>query len=62
MNQVKDQTIAELEGKLVDNLKLLLDLRFQKKLGNQVKNHFFRKIRRENARIKTLLTERSKHE
>jgi len=58
MDNLKEMTVADLEAKVIENKKLLLDLRFQKKLGNQVKTHMFRKLKRENARIKTLLQER----
>lgn len=57
MENMKDMTVADLEAKVLENKKLLLDLRFQKKLGNQVKTHMFRKLKRENAKIKTLLSE-----
>lgn len=59
MKELKEKTVGDLEAKVIENKKLLLDLRFQRKLGsNQVKTHMFRKLKREIARIKTLLTER----
>lgn len=58
MKNLKDKTVADLEAMVIENKKQLLDLRFQKKLGNQVKTHMFRKLKREIAVIKTLLTER----
>ncbi len=58
MKNLKDKTVADLEAMVIENKKQLLDLRFQKKLGNQVKTHMFRKLKREIAIIKTLLTER----
>lgn len=58
MSNLKTMSVADLEAKILENRKLLLDLRFQKKLGNQVKTHMFRKLKREIAAIKTLLSER----
>jgi ribosomal protein L29 len=58
MSNFKTMSVADLEAKVLENRKLLLDLRFQKKLGNQVKVHMFRKLKREIAMIKTLLNER----
>tara|TARA_B100001989_G_scaffold252795_1_gene236249 strand:+ start:2173 stop:2355 length:183 start_codon:yes stop_codon:yes gene_type:complete len=58
MSNLKTMSLADLEAKVLENRKLLLDLRFQKKLGNQVKTHMFRKLKREIAMIKTLLNER----
>ena len=58
MSNLKTISVADLEAKILENRKLLLDLRFQKKLGNQVKTHMFRKLKREIAMIKTLLSER----
>ena len=62
MKELREKTVADLEAMLIENKKLLLDLRFQKKLGNQVKTHMFRILKRLNAKIKTLLTEREGHE
>ena len=62
MKELRDKSVADLEAKVIENKKLLLDLRFQKNLGNQVKTHMFRKLKRQNANIKTLLTERECHE
>ena len=58
MSNFKTMSVADLEAKVLENRKILLDLRFQKKLGNQVKTHMFRKLKREIAMIKTLLNER----
>ena len=58
MKELRDKTVADLEAKVIENRKQLLDLRFQLKLGNKVKTHMFRKLKREIAMIKTLLEER----
>ena len=58
MKELRDKTVADLEAKVIENRKQLLDLRFQLKLGNKVKTHMFRKLKREIALIKTMLEER----
>ena len=58
MKELRDKTVSDLEAKVIENRKQLLDLRFQLKLGNKVKTHMFRKLKREIAMIKTLLEER----
>ncbi|MBL96595.1 MAG: 50S ribosomal protein L29 [Legionellales bacterium] len=59
MKELRDKTVADLEAKVIENRKQLLDLRFQLKLGNKVKTHMFRKLKREIAMIKTMLEERA---
>lgn len=58
MKALREQTVADLEAKVIENRKQLLDLRFQLKLGNKVKTHMIRKLKREIQVIKTLLSER----
>lgn len=58
MKALREQTLADLEAKVIENRKQLLDLRFQLKLGNKVKTHMIRKLKREIQMIKTLLSER----
>ena len=58
MKALREQTVADLEAKVIENRKQLLDLRFQLKLGNKVKTHMFKKLKREIQMIKTLLSER----
>lgn len=55
MKSLKGKTVGELEAIVIENKKALLNLRFQKKLGNQVKVDMFRKLKRQIARIKTIL-------
>ena len=59
MSDLREKTVADLEAKVIENRKQLLDLRYRKKLGNQVKTHMIRKLKREIAVIKTLLTEKA---
>ena len=47
MKALREQTVADLEAKVIENRKQLLDLRFQLKLGNKVKTHMIRKLKRE---------------
>lgn len=62
MKELREMTVADLEAKIIENKKQLLDLRFQGRLGNQVKTHMFRQLKRQNAQIKTLLSERENNE
>jgi ribosomal protein L29 len=55
MKSLKGKTVGELEAIVIENKKALLNLRFQKKLGNQVKVDMFRKLKRQIARVKTIL-------
>ena len=49
-------TIPDLEAKLIDNKKKCMDIRYAMKSGTKaVKTHILRKLRRDNARIKTVL-------
>lgn len=62
MTDIKKSSNEKLQEKILSNLKELLNLRMQKKIGKEVKSHLFKSLRRENARIKTLLKERAENE
>ena len=49
---------SDLRAKLEGNLVKLLNIRLQLRQGKQVKTHMFAKLRREVARIKTVLNEK----
>ena len=55
-NTLRNLSQSELEARYIDNLKRAMDIRFEIHKGaKQVRVHLLRKIRLENARIKTLL-------
>ena len=62
MRDLREQTSDVLEKRVVSNLRMLLDLRFQQKMGNKVKTHLFSKLKKEIAQVKTILQERQGNE
>ena len=60
--EVRDMTVQELENKLVDQKKELFALRFQHTV-NQLDNPArLKDVKKDIARVKTILTEKSKAE
>ena len=62
MRDLREQSSDALQQKVVSNLRVLLDLRFQQKMGNKVKSHLFSKLKKEIAQVKTVLQERRDNE
>jgi len=60
MIKLREHSSDELQQKILVNLRLLLDLRFQQKMGNKVKTHLFSKLKKEIAQSKTILEERGR--
>lgn len=58
---LRAMTIDELEAKLVEGKKEQFNLRVQQSTGQLSKTSQIRKVRREVARINTLITERKKN-
>ena len=62
-HELKDLTVTELEARLVDEEKTLQDLRFNKAITGQLENPArVRVIRREIARLKTIINEKNSAE
>jgi large subunit ribosomal protein L29 len=58
MKELREMSVADLQAKVIECRKALLDLRFQRKAGSsQIKTHRFRQLKRTIARIKTVLIE-----
>jgi large subunit ribosomal protein L29 len=55
MNEISNLSVEDLNNKLVDVKKELLTLRIQKSSGDEVKTHLFSSLKKDAARIKTLL-------
>jgi large subunit ribosomal protein L29 len=55
---LREKSVPELEDLLRDNSKELVDLRIRKETGQIEKPHMIKVLRREIARIKTLLEEK----
>ncbi len=62
MRDLREQSNDALQQKVLTNLKILLDLRFQQKMGNKVKTHLFSQLKKEIAQVKTVLQERKDNE
>ena len=58
---LRAMTIDELEAKLVENKKELFNLRIQQSTGQLQNVSNMKKVRREVAKINTLITERKKN-
>lgn len=56
--ELRELSQQDLESKLESNLVKLLDYRLQLRQGKSIKTHMIGMLRRENARIKTILTKR----
>lgn len=57
-NELRNKTVGELQNELLALLKEQFNLRIQKGLGQAAQTHLFRKVRKEIARIKTILSEK----
>ncbi|AGI27120.1 50S ribosomal protein L29 [Candidatus Portiera aleyrodidarum] len=58
MNKNRKKSIEELKNNVVSLLNEQFKLRMQKKIGQLNKNHLFKKIRRNIARLKTIINEK----
>ncbi|MBN1403783.1 MAG: 50S ribosomal protein L29 [Opitutales bacterium] len=56
---LKSKTAAELDLLLREHTRTLLDMRLARRSGSVEKTHLFRELRREIARIRTLLAKKS---
>ena len=61
INDLRSLTVDELEGKLLELKKEQFNLRVQQSTGQLQNTANVRKVRREIAKINTLLTERKKN-
>lgn len=57
-NELREKSVLELQQQLVELLKEQFKLRMQKNTEEMTKTHMFKKIRRNIARIKTILKEK----
>ncbi len=60
MNDIRKLTTEEITKKISDNKKELFDLRLKQATGNLDKPHQIKKLRKEIARLKTVLNEKKK--
>lgn len=58
-NELREKSIEELNGKLIELLKEQFNLRMRKATGQLSQSHLLGNTQREIARVKTLITEKS---
>lgn len=56
--ELREKTVGELKNELLALLKEQFNLRIQRGVGQNPQTHLFRKVRKEIARIKTILCEK----
>jgi large subunit ribosomal protein L29 len=61
IKDLRSMTVDELEAKLIESKKEQFNLRIQQSTGQLQNTAILRKVRREIAKINTLLTERKKN-
>jgi large subunit ribosomal protein L29 len=59
VNEMKSKTVVELRDELKGLLQEQFNLRMQKGMGQMTNIHELRRVRRDIARIKTVMTEKS---
>jgi large subunit ribosomal protein L29 len=59
VNEMKSKTVVELRDELKGLLQEQFNLRMQKGMGQMTNIHELRQVRRDIARIKTVMTEKS---
>jgi large subunit ribosomal protein L29 len=59
VNEMKSKTVIELRDELKGLLQEQFNLRMQKGMGQMTNIHELRRVRRDIARIKTVMTEKS---
>lgn len=59
-NELKSKSMSELKKSLIDLLKEQFNLNMQKGLGQAIKPHLFKRVRRDVARINTAIREKER--
>ena len=57
LKELRKQSVADLNEQIVELRREQFNLRMQRGAGNQTHTHHFKRVRREIAQIKTLLTQ-----
>ena len=58
-SELKDKSVEELNTELLELLREQFNLRMQASTGQLAQSHLLRKVRRDIARVKTILTEKA---
>ncbi|PMB54821.1 50S ribosomal protein L29 [Coxiella endosymbiont of Rhipicephalus microplus] len=59
-NELRNKTKAEIKKELLELLKEQFNLRMQKSMGEVSRSHLYKQVRRNIARVKTLLKEKER--
>ncbi|MFT7559927.1 MAG: large subunit ribosomal protein L29 [Flavobacteriales bacterium] len=59
VKELNEKTVDELNGELISQLDAQFKLRMQKSTGQLNQTHLMKQVRRDIARIKTVLTQKS---
>lgn len=62
VNDLKDKSVAELQEELIALRKEQFNLRMQQGSGQAIKPHLIAKVRKNIARVKTIITEQTNRE
>ncbi|SFM65017.1 50S ribosomal protein L29 [Marinobacter zhejiangensis] len=57
--ELRDKSVEELKNELIDLLKEQFNLRMRKATGQLNQSHLLRKVKRDIARVKTVLNEKA---
>ena len=57
-SELRNKTVSDLNDELLALFRELFNLRIQRGVGQSVQGHLFKKVRRNIARIKTMLREK----
>lgn len=60
VEEMRSKSIGELEGELLERSKALFQLRVQEATGQPARSHRYAELRREIARLKTVMNEKRK--
>lgn len=60
INELRNKTKAEIKKELLELLKEQFNLRMQKSMGEVSRSHLYKQVRRNIARVKTLLKEKER--
>lgn len=58
--ELRDKSLTEIRSELIELLKEQFNLRMQKGMSEAVKPHLYQKVRRNIARVKTILREKER--
>ena len=59
-SEVREKSVAELREELVALLKEQFSLRMQRGMGDSPKPHLYRRVRRDIARVKTIISQKER--